>query len=356
MSIIDGKVLATKSDCYKTAQKMTPKGIVVHSTGANNPNLKRYVQPDDGNLGVNPNKNDFNRSGVDVCPHGWIGKDKNNKVKFYQTLPFNYCCWGVGSGSKGSYNYNPAYIQFEMCEDGLTDKSYCTAVYNKAVEVCIYLCKTYNISVNNIVSHHEAGQKGYGSSHVDPDNWWGKHGYTMDKFRAAVKAGLNNKTTTTTESTKPITNISSNESSSVYKVQVGAFKNESNAKNQLSKLKAKKIDGIVVKSGQYYKVQAGAFNSKSNADNLLKKIKSAGFDATIVTGAVSSSSKISKPTIKVGSTVTIKKGAKTYDGQSLASFVYNRKYKVSELSGTRAVITYNGDVVAAMKISDLSLT
>ena len=190
MSAIDGKILFTKSDCYKAARKMTPKGIVIHSTGANNPNLKRYVQPDDGKIGKNDYNNDFNRSGLDVCVHGWIGKDKNGGVKCYQTLPFDYCCWGVGSGSKGSYNYDPAYIQFEMCEDGLTDKAYCTAVYNKAVEVCAYLCKTYNISANNIVSHHEAGQKGYGSSHVDPDNWWGKHGYTMDKFRAAVKAKL----------------------------------------------------------------------------------------------------------------------------------------------------------------------
>lgn len=187
MSAIDGKILFTKSDCYKSARKMTPKGIVVHSTGANNPNLKRYVQPDDGNIGVNTNNNDFNRSGQDVCVHAFIGKDKNGKVKCYQTLPFNYCCWGVGSGSKGSYNYNPAYIQFEMCEDGLTDKAYCKAVYDKAVEFCAYICKTYNISVNNIVSHHEAGQRGMGSSHVDPDNWWGKHGYTMDGFRKAVK-------------------------------------------------------------------------------------------------------------------------------------------------------------------------
>ena len=190
MSAIDGKILFTKSECYKASKKMTPKGIVIHSTGANNPNLKRYVQPDNGKIGKNDYNNDFNRSELDVCVHGWIGKDKNGNVKCYQTLPFDICCWGVGSGSKGSYNYDPAYIQFEMCEDGLTDKAYCTAVYNKAVEVCAYLCKTYNISVNNIVSHHEAGQKGYGSNHIDPDNCWEKHGYTLNKFRAAVKAKL----------------------------------------------------------------------------------------------------------------------------------------------------------------------
>ena len=190
MSAIDGKILATKSDCYKAARRMTPKGIVVHSTGVNNPNLKRYVAPDDGSVGTNPNRNSMNEPGQDVCVHALIGKDKNGKVKTYQILPFDICCWGVGSGSKGSYNYSPAFIQFEMCEDDLSDKTYCKACYDKAVELCAYLCKTYNIPVNNIVSHHEAGQRGMGSQHIDPDNWWGRHGYTMDKFRAAVKAKL----------------------------------------------------------------------------------------------------------------------------------------------------------------------
>ena len=52
------KCILTKNDCYKKGTKITPKGIVVHSTGANNPTLRRYVQPDDGILGVNKNKND----------------------------------------------------------------------------------------------------------------------------------------------------------------------------------------------------------------------------------------------------------------------------------------------------------
>lgn len=202
MSAIDGKILFTKSDCYKRNQKMTPKGIVVHSTGANNPNLKRYVQPDDGKIGVNPNNNDLNRSGQNVCVHAFIGKDKDGNVRCYQTLPFDICCWGVGQGSNGSYNYNPAYIQFEICEDGLTNKDYCKKCYDKAVEFCAYLCKTYKISVNNIVSHHEAGQRGMGSEHIDPDNWWPKHGYSMDGFRKAVTTKLNEKPTLETSGYK----------------------------------------------------------------------------------------------------------------------------------------------------------
>ena len=230
MSAIDGKILFTKSDCYKSARKMTPKGIVVHSTGANNPNLKRYVQPDDGIIGKNDYSNDLNRSGQDVCVHAFIGKDKNGKVKCYQTLPFDYCCWGVGSGSKGSYNYNPAYIQFEMCEDGLTDKTYCKAVYDKAVEFCAYICKTYNISADNIVSHHEAGQRGMGSSHVDPDNWWGKHGYTMDGFRKAVKSKISGTTTATSTTTTSATLYRVRKTWSDASSQIGAYSSLKNAK------------------------------------------------------------------------------------------------------------------------------
>lgn len=190
MSVIDGTILLKNNDCYKRAQKMTPKGIIVHSTGANNPNLSRYIGPDDGVIGKNLYNNHWNRGGMDVCVHGFLGKDKNGVVRFYQTLPFNYCCWGCGSGSKGSYNYNPAYIQFEICEDGLTNRTYFDAVYNKAVEVCAYLCKTYNISPDNVVGHKEAHAKGYASNHADPDHWFTKFGKSMNDFRNSVRSKI----------------------------------------------------------------------------------------------------------------------------------------------------------------------
>ena len=67
---------------------------------------------------------------------------------------------------------------------------------------------------------------------------------------------------------------------------------------------------------------------------------------------------IGKPTTRemaVGDTVKLRKGAKTYDGISLASFVYNRNHTVQEIKGNRVVITYGGVVVAAVKLSDLIL-
>ncbi len=56
-----------------------------------------------------------------------------------------------------------------------------------------------------------------------------------------------------------------------------------------------------------------------------------------------------------GSTVRVKQGAKDYNGGGLASFVYTRNHVVSEVSGDRCVITYNGVVVAAVRKSDLTL-
>lgn len=183
--------ILTKNDCYKKGRKATPKGIVVHSTGANNPNLKRYVQPDDGILGKNTNNNDWNRSGISKCVHAFIGKDKNGVVRCYQTLPFNYACWGVGKGKKGSYNSSPAYIQFEICEDNLKNEEYFNQVFGLAIEFCVYLCEKYNLSINNIVSHQEAYKKGYGSNHGDCDHWLKKFGKDMDWFRSEVEARLN---------------------------------------------------------------------------------------------------------------------------------------------------------------------
>lgn len=141
-------------------------------------------------------------------------------------------------------------------------------------------------------------------------------------------------------------------SGTLYKVQTGAFKQKSNAQALEKKLKAAGFDTYVVNTGGYYKVQVGAFGKKANAEAMLAKLKAAGYsDAFITTGSGGTAA----ASVKVGSKVRLKQGAKTYDGKSLASFVYNRDHVVKEISGDRAVITYGGVVVAAVKLSDLTL-
>lgn len=67
---------------------------------------------------------------------------------------------------------------------------------------------------------------------------------------------------------------------------------------------------------------------------------------------IASSTSTKREVVK-GDKVKIKSGAKAYDGTKLASFVYNRTYKVKELSGKRAVLTYSGIVVAAVHVDNL---
>lgn len=172
------------NDCYKQGRKIKPSGIVVHSTGANNPYLKRYVQPDDGILGVNTNKNHWNRSGVSKCVHAFIGKDKNGNVRIYQTLPWDYRCWGCASGKNGSYNNY--YIQFEICEDTINDEKYFNEAFTLAIKLCEYLCNKYGISINNVVSHREACKRGYASNHGDCDHWLNRFGKDMNWFREQI--------------------------------------------------------------------------------------------------------------------------------------------------------------------------
>ena len=180
----------TKNPCYRKGTPMKPVGIVVHSTGANNPHLCRYVDCPE-RLGVNRYGNHWNRPEAATLVHGAIGLDKEGFVTVVNTLPYTMAAWGVGKGSRGSYNYDPTgHIQFEMCEDDLTDPSYFDQVMGTAVAYCARLCREYGLAAESIVSHKEAHALGYASNHGDPENWMGRFGMTMEDFRARVRAKL----------------------------------------------------------------------------------------------------------------------------------------------------------------------
>lgn len=184
------KLIFTNNACYKAGKKLTVKGIMVHSTGANNPWLKRYVGPDDGLLGENQYNNHWNQA-MDrkVCVHGFIGKLADGTVATYQTLPWEMRGWHGASGKNGSCNNT--HIGFEICEDDLTDAGYFQTVYQEAVELCVYLCKMFNLTEKDIICHSEGYKLGIASNHGDVMHWFPKHGKSMDTFRADVKALLN---------------------------------------------------------------------------------------------------------------------------------------------------------------------
>ncbi len=221
------KLILTNNACYKAGRTITPKGIMVHSTGANNPNIKRYVGPDDSLLGKNQYNNHWNQDkpdGRQVCVHAFIGKLADGSIVTYQTLPWNHRGWHAGGSA------NDTHIGFEICEDGLTDAAYFSAVYKEAVELCVYLCKQYGLTEKDIICHSEGYKLGIASNHGDVMHWFPKHGKSMDTFRADVKAGL-----TVAETPAPVTPTAPKK---YYRVQVGAYTVKANADSMLAKIKA----------------------------------------------------------------------------------------------------------------------
>ena len=175
----------TANDCYKAARPLAPKGIMVHSTGANNPRLSRYVGPNDGYLGVNPHNNHWNQprpDGLQKCCHAFIGKLENGAVATYQTLPWAMEGWHCGGGG------NKTHIGFEICEDA--DAAYFKKAYQEAIELCVYLCRLYGLRAEDILDHSEGYKKGIASNHADVAHWFPKYGCSMDKLRAEVRAQL----------------------------------------------------------------------------------------------------------------------------------------------------------------------
>lgn len=251
--------MQTQSTCYKGTSNMTVKGVLWHSTGANNPNLKRYVQPSDTKpaadtyskdewlklLGTNTYNNDWNHMTRQAGLNCWIGKLADGTVTTVQTMPWSYKPWGCGSGSKGSCNNG--WIQFEICEDGLTDKAYFDKVYEEACEITAYLCDMYDIDphgtvtvngvkVPTILCHADSHKLGFGSNHGDINHWFPKYGKSMATVRddvAKLMKGSSNNSQIEPVVPKELYRVRKNWEDS--KSQVGAYSDLNNAKKACDK-------------------------------------------------------------------------------------------------------------------------
>ena len=240
----------TQSTCYNNTSEMAIKGVLWHSTGANNTNIRRYVQPSEIRpkedsysrdrwlqiLGKNQYKNDWNHIDRKAGVNAWIGKLADGSVTTVQTLPWNFKPWGCGSGSKGSCNNG--WIQLEICEDNLKDEKYFSQIYTEACELTAYLCKlfcinpkgtvVYNgIKVPTILCHQDSYKLGLGSNHKDIYHWFSKHGKGMTTVRNDVGALIKE------ASIKKIYRVRKNKNDE--KSQVGAFSVLANAKTACKK-------------------------------------------------------------------------------------------------------------------------
>lgn len=177
--------ILTKNDCYLIGEKITVKGLMLHSVGCSQPSASVFVET-------------WNRGNLEACVHAFID---GNTGDVHQTLPWNHRGWHGGDSS------NNTHIGVEMCEPacvkyfngiiiGCSDKATARAVvqrtYDTAVQLFAHLCVKYKLNPMGkgvIVSHSEGHKMGIASGHADPEHLW-KYlgmGYTMDTFRKAVK-------------------------------------------------------------------------------------------------------------------------------------------------------------------------
>lgn len=186
----------TKSDCYRnnvnkadaryTAfQTRGPIGLMLHSVGTPQSRAKVFA---DG----------WDVPGKDVAVHAVLQADGT----VYRCLPWNFRGWHAGGTA------NNTHIGVEMTEPDqirytgganftVTDlaaaRQQAEGCYRTAVELFAMLCQELSLSPDSIISHAEGGKQGIASGHADPKHLWRGLGlgYTMDSFRKAVAAKLN---------------------------------------------------------------------------------------------------------------------------------------------------------------------
>lgn len=278
--------MQTTNRCYKNTRTMTVKGVLWHSTAANNPYLKRYVQPSDNAsdreywlklLGKNQYNNDWNHTDRQAGMNCWIGKLADGTITTIQTMPWNYRPWGCGSGKKGSCN--SGWIQFEICEAALDNKEYFEAVYREACEITAYLCDMYNldphgtatlngVKVPVILCHKDSYNLGLGNNHSDIYHWFKKHGKDMDDVRNDVAAIMKSSSSkpTTTPSTPTTSTTPSTSTFKSYKVKVTASvlnirAGASTKYDIVGELKKGDIVTVIDKNGNWEKTSKGWIHS-----------------------------------------------------------------------------------------------
>lgn len=334
------KCILTANECYKRGQKINIQGFMLHSTGANNPNLGRYLPNNDGQLSRNYGNhwNQFRPDGRQVCVHGFIGKLANGNVATYQTLPWDYKGWHAGGSA------NNSYIGVEICEDNLQNGDYFNKVYNEAVELVAYLSKMYGFPINSntVICHSEGNKKGIASNHSDVMHWFPRHGKSMDTFRADVQAKLNGGQVSTPSPTVV-------EPTGSYLVQV-----TTSALNVRTQPGTNNPIATCIRDKGVYTIVA---ESNGQGANKWGKLKSgAGWISLDFTKKLSGGSAPTTSTkpISVGNRVRVRPGARQYNGGGLASFVYRNTYDVIQVNGDRVVIGQGRAVTAAVRLSDLT--
>lgn len=154
----------------RPGESLKPVGIVVHDTatpGATAEDEQLY----------------FQRTTRDVSVHAFVDWDS-----IVQIIPWNEVAWGSG------YTSNHKFLQIELCVPPSYDVAKFNEVWNRAVWLFAYLfinvIKVKNITKDNLLSHSEVSARWRETTHTDPVAHFARYGKTVDNFRMAVQAKI----------------------------------------------------------------------------------------------------------------------------------------------------------------------
>lgn len=251
----------------------------------------------------------------------------NNKVSFHyavddkeiiQGIDLNRNSWNAGDGSNGKGNRKG--ISIEICYSKSGGDRFVKAQQN-AAELTAKLLKDYGWGIDKVTKHQDYSGKNCPHRTLSDYGW--------DYFLNLVKGYMTPATTSTIKK------------GDLVSIKSGAkYYNGKSVPSWVQKLKwyVTEVNG-----------DRAVIDKSENGKNSINS------PINVLYLTVAKASAVETPTIKVGSTVKIKQGAKTYTGGSLANFVYGRKHKVKEIIGDRVVVTYLGIVIAAVNVKDLTL-
>lgn len=275
----------TRNRCYQKNEKRKPIGIQLHTIGTGQGTAQAVADY-------------WNQPGISACVTYIVDCDTEGKV--LQCLPEEVRSWAdAGYG-------NDHLITFEICESDairytggadyviLNQEQFRTDLlrgYRTAVLLCADICRRYRwdpmtklpSGLYRISSHDEGRRAGLSSAHVDPTHVWDRFGWTMDQFRAEVKAVMADTAETETEAERlsQIQKQQEKQGIQQYVVQAGSFISKANAEKLFRKIKKSGFDAFVKKQDDQWKVQCGVFRERKNAELLAQKLKAAGFAATV---------------------------------------------------------------------------
>lgn len=170
---------------YKSAEKFTPVGVVLHSIGTPQPKASALW-------------NYWQNNGSQYVVHYMV-----DDTEILHCMPDNYKCWHVCSPG------NDKYIGIEMGEpsqihyisgakftvsDLAAARAYAEAAYRNAVWLIAQLCKKYGWNPYTAIwTHYEVTrQKLSNTDHVDPQHLWDGlgMGYSLLTLRRDVAAAM----------------------------------------------------------------------------------------------------------------------------------------------------------------------